>query len=217
MLLELLTSLSARNRGMALVGLARHPRLLRLLQEARAHEPELQISVFDEYDLALEWCENGTLRTAGVALEKRDEIPLGKHEMLQNLSLEQIELLRGLMERRSYRARDMVVRRGEVANELFLLVLGELSVLADMPDGRQRRLSTLSAGMGFGEPSMVEGSLRSASVRADAPAVCWVLERSAFDSLEHSAPEVKIRVLENLLRSSTQTFGRLSFEAIAQL
>ena len=120
------------------------------------------------------------------------------------------------MERRTFRARELVVRRGEVANELFLLVQGELSVLTDTPDGRLRRLSTLTAGMGFGEPSMVEGSTRTAYVRADMPSVCWVLSRSAFDSLEVSSPELKIRLLENLLRTSTRTLGRLSFEVLAE-
>jgi hypothetical protein len=43
-----------------------------------------------------------------------------------------------------------------------------------------------------------------------------VLERSAFDALEESSPELKIRLLENLLRSATQTLGRLSFEVLAE-
>ncbi len=216
MLLELLATLTAQNRNVALVGLARHPRLLRSLEEARAQQPPLRVSLFDEYDVALEWCENSLLRVHGVSLERREELPLCKHELLENLATDQVELLRGLLERRTFRERELVVRRGEVANELFLLVQGELSVLTDTPDGRLRRLSTLTAGMGFGEPSMVEGSVRTAYVRADLPSVCWVLTRSAFDSLETSSPEVKIRLLENLLRSSTRTLGRLSFEALAE-
>jgi len=46
--------------------------------------------------------------------------------------------------------------------------------------------------------------------------VCWVLSRRAFDSLDLVSPELKIRLLENLLRSATQTLGRLSFEALAE-
>jgi len=216
MLLELLATLAAQGRDVALVGLARHPRLQRALEEAGAQDSSLRLPLFDEYDLAVEWCENGLLRAQGVAPEQREELPLSKHELLQNLAPDQIELLTGLMDRRTYRARELVVRRGDVASELFLLVQGELSVLTDTSDGRLRRLSTLTAGMGFGEPSMVEGAIRTAFVRADLPSVCWVLGRSAFDSLEASSPELKIRLLENLLRSATQTMGRLSFEALAE-
>jgi glutaminase len=215
MLLELLSVLAEKGQEVAVVSLARHPRLLRALEEARSQQAQ-RISLFDEYDAALEACENGLLRTHGVAPEHLEELPLAKHELLQNLAPQQIELLERIMERRTFAAREFVVRRGQPANELFLLVQGELSVLTDTTDGRLRRLSTLAAGTAFGEPSMVQGAVRTAFVRADSSAVCWVLERSAFDSLEDTTPELKIRLLENLLRSATQTLGRLSFEVLAE-
>jgi glutaminase len=216
MVLELLVSLGEKGRDVAVVGLGRHARLLRGLEEARARQTAPHLMLFDEYDAALEWCENGVLRVHGSAPEQQGELPLAKHELLQNLAPQQIEVLASLMERRAFPAREFVVRRGQPANELFLIVQGELSVLTDTTDGRLRRLSTLAAGTAFGEPSMVQGSVRTAFVRADVPSVCWVLERSAFDALELSNPELKIRLLENLLRSATQTLGRLSFEVIAE-
>jgi glutaminase len=216
MLLDLLVGFSTRGREVALIGLARHRRLLRELEEARAHHPAAGLVLFDEYDVALESSENRFLRARGITHERRHELPLAKHDLLQNLSPEQIEVLTGMMERRVYRSRQLVVRRGDPANELFLLVQGELSVLTDTPDGRLHRLSTLAAGMSFGEPSIVEGSIRTAFVRADVPSVCWVLSRAAFVSLEAAYPELKIRLLENLLRSATQTLGRLSFEVLAE-
>jgi CRP-like cAMP-binding protein len=120
------------------------------------------------------------------------------------------------MERRSFVARETVFLKGDPADELFLLVQGALSVVTDLPGGRVRRLATLSPGVGFGEPSMIEGAVRTASVRADRPTVCWVLTRAAFDSLDTSRPPLKIRLLENLLRSATATFGRLSLEAVSE-
>ena len=119
------------------------------------------------------------------------------------------------MERRSFAARETVVRKGDPADELFLVVRGGLSVVSESPDGRQRRLATLSPGVGFGEPSIVEGAVRTASVRADRSSVCWVLKRATFESLDSSYPTLKIRLLENLLRSATSTFNRLSVEATA--
>jgi glutaminase len=109
-----------------------------------------------------------------------------------------------------------VVRKGEPADELFLLVHGALSVLSDRADGRVRRLATLSPGMGFGEPSMLEGSTRTAFVRADRASACWVLKRASFDALGAGYPELKIRLLENLLRSATRTMGRLSVEVVSE-
>jgi len=70
--------------------------------------------------------------------------------------------------------------------------------------------------MGFGESSMVEGATRTAFVRADRPSVCWVLKRANFASLDASCPSLKIRLLENFLRSTTKALGRLSLESLAE-
>ena len=53
-------------------------------------------------------------------------------------------------------------------------------------------------------------------MRADRASVCWVLKRATFESLDSSCPTLKIRLLENLLRSATGTFSRLSVEATGE-
>jgi glutaminase len=214
LLFELHAALAARGRALAFAGMTRLPRLLRLLQEARAAEPALALAVFDELDAALEWCEEALLTAHGAAAVDQ-ELPLARHELLRGLDAEQLELVTGLLERRRFAARELVVRKGESADELFLLVEGALSVLSDVPDGHLRRLATLSPGMGFGEPAMLEGASRTAFVRADRPSTCFVLKRACFESLDASCPALRIRLLENLLRSATSTFGRLSFEAVS--
>jgi glutaminase len=213
LLLELYASFAARGRTVAFTGMARHPRFLRMLEEFHAREGAGPLLVFDDLERAVESCEDAILAAHGAADTKTEELPLSKHELLSGLDAEQLELLTGLLERRHFAAREMVVRKGDPADELFLLVRGGLSVLSDLPDGRLHRLATLRPGMGFGEPAVVGASTRTAFVRADRPSVCWTLGRASFDSLEASSPALKIRLLENLLRSATGTFARLSFEA----
>jgi glutaminase len=213
---DLYASLVRQSRPMAFAGMARHPRLLRLLDEVRAHQTLLPLVVFEDLDAAVEWCEDALIAAHGPPGSTLEELPLSKHELLHGLDAEEIEWLAGLMERRSFVARETVFLKGDPADELFLLVQGALSVVTDLPGGRVRRLATLSPGVGFGEPSMIEGAVRTASVRADRSTVCWVLARAAFDSLDTSRPPLKIRLLENLLRSATATFGRLSLEAVSE-
>ncbi len=40
--------------------------------------------------------------------------------------------------------------------------------------------------------------------------------RADFVALDASAPVLKIRLLENLLRSTTRTVGRLGFDALTE-
>jgi glutaminase len=216
LLLELHTSLLRAGRRVAFVGMRRHARLARRLEELRAGDESLDAAMFDEREAALEWCEDALLERHGVALKIAEELPLSKHESLRDLSAEQLVVLTAPMERQTFAARVMVVRKDDPANTLFFLVKGDLSVLSELPGGRLGRLATLSAGMGFGEPAIVEGAVRTAYVRADTPSVCWTLSRAAFDSLDASASELKIRLLQNLLQTATQTLGRLSFEALAE-
>ncbi len=215
LLLSLYEAFAAQGRPTAFVGLARHPRLLRLLDEARVREVPWALASFDDLDAAVEWAEDALLAARGAA-SPAGELPLSEHELLRGLDAEQLAFLTTLMERRSFAAREEVVAKGDSADELFLIASGALSVVADTADGRLRRLATLSAGMGFGEPSMVDGGVRTASVRADRPSVCWVLKRASFDSLGASSPALKMRLLENLLRSATGTFGRLSAEVLSE-
>jgi glutaminase len=209
-------ALAQQGRAVAFSGISRHPRVLRLLDEARARNGRPAPIVFDELEVAVEWCENALLAAHGAAVERHEELPLSKHELLRGLGADELEWVAKLMERRSYAAREIVVRKDDAADELFLLVDGALSVLSDLSDGRLRRLATLSPGMGFGEPSMLEGATRTAFVRADRPSVCWVLKRATFASLDASCPALKIRLLENFLRSTTKALGRLSLESLAE-
>jgi len=216
-LLEALdASLAEQGRAVAFSGLGRHPSVLRLLEEARARDGSSAPVAFDELEVAVEWCENALLATHGATVVRHEELLLSKHELLHGLDADELERVASLMERRAYAAREMVVRKDDPADELFLLVDGALSVLSDLSDGRLRRLATLSPGMGFGESSMVEGATRTAFVRADRPSVCWVLKRANFASLDASCPSLKIRLLENFLRSTTKALGRLSVESLAE-
>jgi CRP-like cAMP-binding protein len=74
----------------------------------------------------------------------------------------------------------------------------------------------VSPGLGFGEPAAADGAVRTAFVRADEDAVCWVLSASALHALEATHPLIKIRVLENLLRSNARIVDRLTREAVAE-
>lgn len=215
-LFELAVAANAEHRSLVLVGLDRHPRLARFLDEARSQSGAFRLVSFEDLDLALEWCEERLLEGRVPETSSADELPLERHGFLEGLAEAEIEHLKGLMKRREFAPRSFLVRKGDPADALYLLVRGRLSVLTDDARGRLHRLSTLSPGMGFGEPALVEESVRGAFVRADRASVCWVLESAAVHALEASLPLLKIRLLENLLRSTTRIVSRLTREAVVE-
>jgi CRP-like cAMP-binding protein len=78
-----------------------------------------------------------------------------------------------------------------------------------------KRLSTLSAGMSFGETALIDVGVRSADVRADSIVECFALSRSALAELEARQPALMIHLLRNALRLSHDTAARLTAEVAA--
>jgi len=200
-------------REHALVGLARHARLARSLGEAVAQGTLPHLPQLADLDAALEWCEAKLLGERTAAEES--ELALAQHEALRGLEPDELRCILELAERRELAARQIVVREGEPADAIFLLVRGRLSVLGANAAGQLGRLSTLSAGMSFGESALVERGTRTAFVRADTAAVCWVLPRAALDAASAERPRLRIALLESFLRSSLRVVGRLSRELVA--
>lgn len=192
-------------RGDLLAGLDREldPRAAR----AFSFQPQL--------DLGLEWCERELLARHGGGRGAAPAVELGQHQLCEGASAEELDFLSGLLERHHFEPGALIVRRGDAAQALYLLLSGEVSVIVDLPGGGQKRLSTLSAGMSFGEMALLDGGLRTASARADGPVACAALSAPAFARIERERPALAIRMLRHLLRRATATTAQLTAEVTA--
>jgi glutaminase len=170
---------------------------------------------FPELDAALEWAEDRALRRAGLDLAP-EVVDLADHEMLQGMGDADLAVLETVLEPRHWEAGERVVRRGDPARELFLVTRGTLSVSVDADDGRPRRLSTLSAGMTFGEFAFLGSEARTADVFADSAVDAQVLTVERFRELAARDPSMGVTILERLLRIVGRT-ARTMTEEIAAL
>ena len=174
-------------------------------------------------DAALEWCERALLARHGPAsalpaaasTDGHPAVPLADHRLCTGLSSADVALLQSILVAAQHEAGTLVVRRGEPADALYLLGAGEVSVVVDLPGGGHRRLSTLSAGMAFGEAALLAGGLRSADVRADTAVATWALGAEAFARLKADHPMLALTLLHNLLGNASEIVGRLTAEVAA--
>ncbi len=98
---------------------------------------------------------------------------------------------------------DAVVTAGDQDQSLYLVLEGQLEVLA--PRGRRyRRIASVGAGSVIGELSFFDGGVRSASVRATTEAVLAELSPAEFDSLAVANPGLARRLLLDLGRILAQ-------------
>lgn len=170
-----------------------------------------------QLDLGLEWCERGLLQHHGGALPARPAaaLALAEHQLCQGLDAADLAHLQGLLRPCTHEPGALILRRGDPPDGLYFLMRGEVSVLLELPQGGSRRLATLSAGMSFGELSLLQGSRRSADVRADGPVDCLVLDAAAFAALERERPSLLIGLQRRLLLGLGETSLRLTAEVAA--
>src|SRR6185295_19398781 len=149
---------------------------------------------------------------AGLAMRPDEALPLARHALCRGLDDDQLRRLEPLLVRERFAPGQRIVGRGDPADNIYLLARGEVSVTVALAGARPLRLSTLSAGMAFGELAVILGGTRSADVVADGDVECWVLSRDTFVALGTTEPAIKLRLLENLLVNVSQMLMRADDE-----
>ena len=216
MFLDLLRSFRDAGKQLVLVSEELPSRFLRSVEQENASmERPVNLVKFADLDAALEWCEDRVLERAGASLAPLSGIDLADHEICRGVDAAGVRQLRAVLERRRFAEGETIVRKGDPATEMFLLMSGEVSVVLALGSEKPRRLATVSPGMTFGELALLDGAPRSADVRADQAVECYVLSAAAFEGLGETHPELKIRLLENLLRGTYQMVSALNVEVAA--
>jgi glutaminase len=213
-LAELIMQLLTLGKQLVLVGAQEHGAFRRALEEALiAADHPGGMRAFDDLDPALEWCENRILAAAGPKVAPA--VALEAHELCVGLDARALAAFSRVLRPRRYAQGEVIIRQGDPAEEIYLLMSGVVSVTLDLPDGRRRRLSTVPAGAVFGELTVVDRSGRTADVRADTPVECLVLPAAELDGLAETNPSLKITLLTNLLRNVQRTVARLDRQVTA--
>ena len=99
---------------------------------------------------------------------------------------------------------DAILTAGASDQSLYLVLEGQLDVLAERGRRGYRRLASVGAGSVIGELSFFDGGGRSALVRAVTPAVLAEMSRSEFDALAAASPDLARRLLFDLGRILAQ-------------
>ena len=209
---DLVGNLRTMGRDVVLSGTTAFSSAIALIDEALRMAGQAPVLTFVDVDIAREWCEDQVLALDQTVDGLAVSTDLADHELLRGVDSAGLVVLREALHRICYVPGTRIVRRGEVADRLFVIVSGRLSVTIDLPGGGVRRLSTLSDGMVFGELSLIGRETRTADVRADTMVECHVLDADVFDRLTKEEPALACMLLANLLRVVGRTARRMTSE-----
>ncbi len=163
------------------------------------------ITAFDDADQAVEWAERAQLQAAGGGLADA-AVALDDCALFDSLSDVQRDRLRSSLQRRTLATGELLFREGDVADGLYVLTEGSMSMSSGrmaQRRGRQRFLS-FSAGLIFGETAFLDGGGRSADAVADTPSVVYALTSDALAGLARDDPALVLQVMTNIARHLSQ-------------
>lgn len=96
-----------------------------------------------------------------------------------------------------YQAGEVIVRQGDVGNCMYVIQEGRVEVLQEK-EGRDVQLAQLEEGEFFGEMSLFEREIRSATVRAAGPVRVLTVDKKTFLRRIHEDPSLAFRIVEKL-------------------
>lgn len=111
---------------------------------------------------------------------------------------------------------EVIISEGELSNDAFILLKGEVKIHKKRKDGQYLTLDTITPGQLFGEMALFSSSARTASAVAITDVELKVINKEQFQKLFlKSAPEIRVLLIlmAERLKKTTALASDLSFEA----
>ena len=119
---------------------------------------------------------------------------------------------------RRFARHEFIVREGEPGDTFFVIASGSVAVCRISPDGRETILSILKEGDFFGEMSMFDSSLRSASIKTLSEVEVGLIKQETFLEMLEEHPRLarqfvvvlaeRLRVANRLVATTTSQDAR---------
>ena len=125
---------------------------------------------------------------------------LERFDVFKGLADEQLDRLRGAVDRCRFEPGEELITEGETNRRLFGLLEGRVEILKKDDAGEQRRLAVLDGDVVLGEHGFVLGERRTATVRALDPVDALCLQGEEFDRIDTTHDGIGRVIEHNILR-----------------
>jgi len=165
-------------------------------------EVDGEVPTFTTRSAAVEWSENELIARYGGDLELPDAVRPSDSPALSSLSEDDAAALEQRMEPKTYDAGDVIRRVGQRFGGVFFIVSGKITTSVPGPNGTRVKLSTLSAGMTFGELALGSENRQETTVKAVGPVKLMVLSADEIVALEEDDPRLALELWKALTRDA---------------
>ena len=130
----------------------------------------------------------------------------------EELNDSDIEALRGVMTIKSVNEGEYLAEEGSHDRHLYLLAEGALEVLA-LQHGEPTHIYAMTPGEFAGTRAFIDGTPRSASLKAQGDSVVYCLEPGPFETLIESHPRLVYKIMRAIFRITHLNLMRMNREA----
>jgi CRP-like cAMP-binding protein/anti-anti-sigma regulatory factor len=163
---------------------------------------------FPDLDSALEHCEEQLLAKYNWApLTTSSPVKLEEQPICHEMSSDEIVYLENFLKRKTYESNQVICSEGELADRMFFVESGQVSVWVNVDSNRKRRLNVIKEASSFGEASLLDTKRRIADIVADKKAIIsWFEPATLFQDSSKISLNIQKKLYKNL---SSQTFEKL--------
>ena len=116
--------------------------------------------------------------------------------LLSGLDESEIDKISAGVSSRTFKKGDVVFSQGEKANKLYIVCTGKLKIFKNLIEGKEQILYILSEGDFIGAFNLLKEDRFDFSAVALEPTEVSMLEKSAFDKVMISNPEITLKIFE---------------------
>lgn len=187
-----------RHARLALASLSPLSSQGRMIRESATHKALPDDHWFESADQALEAAEDMLIQ-ASVIEESEAGNRMIHLDALRDLDDEQIAKLLDYTEENTYQYGELLFRRNDPGNTLYLLLNGQVEILVPVKGGPSRRLVALRSGTLFGEMAVLRGLPRSADamVTSDNTEILS-MTKAELARLHRDYPDIASTLMRNI-------------------
>ena len=140
-------------------------------------------------------------------------------KLFEQISDYTLEKIADVMQQVVFKAKDVIFRRGDVGECMYMVVSGRVSIYVSSITGSRTEFVRLGANKFFGELALLDNAPRAASAAAIDKCTCWTVDRSNFVALVGSVKQAreesigveilkKVKLMEGLADKQLITVAR---------
>lgn len=133
---------------------------------------------------------------------------LKKNALFSSMNTQELKAVAGICQTLTFTDGEAIVTQGDVGETMFLIKSGSV-VVTRTKEEKSVTLATLETGESFGEMSMFDTEMRSATVRASGPCSLLAIDGQDLTDILNSHPAIGIAIIKTFVKRLREGNRRL--------